>query len=199
MAIGTFAELQTALANLTDRSDLTARWPECIALCEAQMNRDLRVRQMLVRADAEITDEYSTVPTDFIGVRTFTLDGRSLTFIDQADIVDLDTAAGRPIAYSIVGGEIRYYPPPAGSYTAQLTYWARIPSLSVANPTNWLLTAYPDAYLYGSLVHAAIYLRDGELGSAGGQGYQAAIRAIRADDENQTFGDRRRLQRRSFT
>jgi hypothetical protein len=199
MAIGTYAELLSALANITDRADMTTRFPEHVALCEAQLNRDLRVRQMLVRADAEITDEYSTVPTDFMGVRTFTLDGKSLTFVDQADLVDLGTAEGRSTRYSIVGQEIRYYPPPAAGFTAQLTYWARIPALSTTNTTNWLLTSYPDAYLYGSLVHAAIYLRDADLGSAGGQGYQAAIRAIRADDENQTFGDRRRLQRRSFT
>ena len=39
MAIGTYAELQTAVANWLDRDDLTDRIPEFIALAEAKMNR----------------------------------------------------------------------------------------------------------------------------------------------------------------
>ena len=35
-----------------------------------------------------------------------------------------------------------------------------VTSLSVSNTTNWLLTAHPDAYLYGSLLEAAPYLMD---------------------------------------
>ena len=46
MAIGTFAELKTAIANWLDRDDLTARVPEFIALSEARINRALDVRQM---------------------------------------------------------------------------------------------------------------------------------------------------------
>ena len=44
MAIGTFAELKTATANWLDRSDLTDRIPEFIALAEARFNRVLRIR-----------------------------------------------------------------------------------------------------------------------------------------------------------
>ena len=43
MAIGTYAELKTAVANWLDRDDLTDRIPEFIALAEAKMNRNLRI------------------------------------------------------------------------------------------------------------------------------------------------------------
>jgi len=46
MAISTFAELKTAAANWLDRSDLTDRIPEFIALAEARFNRILRIRDM---------------------------------------------------------------------------------------------------------------------------------------------------------
>ena len=46
MAIGTYAELQTAVANWLDRDDLTARIPEFIALAEAKMNSNLRISLM---------------------------------------------------------------------------------------------------------------------------------------------------------
>jgi len=40
MAIGTYAELQTAVANWLDRSDLTDRIQEFIDLAEARINRN---------------------------------------------------------------------------------------------------------------------------------------------------------------
>ena len=47
MAIGTYSELQTAVANWLDRDDLTDRIQEFIALAEARMNRILRLAIML--------------------------------------------------------------------------------------------------------------------------------------------------------
>ena len=46
MAISTYSELQTAAANWLDRSDLSDRIPEFIALAEARFNRILRIRDM---------------------------------------------------------------------------------------------------------------------------------------------------------
>ena len=46
MAINTYATLQSSIANWLDRSDLTDRIPDFIALAEARINRVLRVRQM---------------------------------------------------------------------------------------------------------------------------------------------------------
>jgi predicted PurR-regulated permease PerM len=50
MAIGTYAELQTAVANWLDRGDLTERIKEFIGLAEARMNRVLRL-QLMVNID----------------------------------------------------------------------------------------------------------------------------------------------------
>ena len=50
MAIGTYAELQTAVANWLDRGDLTERVKEFIDLAEARMNRVLRL-QLMVNVD----------------------------------------------------------------------------------------------------------------------------------------------------
>ena len=47
MAIGTYAELQTAVANWLDRGDLTERVKEFIDLAEARMNRVLRLQLMV--------------------------------------------------------------------------------------------------------------------------------------------------------
>ena len=54
MAISTKAELHTAVANWLNRSDLTDRIPEFISLAEAGFNRNLRVRDMLVKARSKL-------------------------------------------------------------------------------------------------------------------------------------------------
>ena len=44
MAITTYAELKTAVANFLARSDLTDRIPEFISMAEARMGRELETR-----------------------------------------------------------------------------------------------------------------------------------------------------------
>src|SRR5688500_1318788 len=66
MAISTYTELQTAVANWLDRTDIAARVPEFIALAEAQMNRRLRVRQMVTRAEAALGSEFVEAPSDML-------------------------------------------------------------------------------------------------------------------------------------
>jgi hypothetical protein len=67
---------------------------------------------------------------------------------------------GPPTNYAITAGQIELLPTPDDTYEASIVYYGRIPALSVSNTTNWLLTEAPDTYLYGSLVHAAPYLKD---------------------------------------
>ena len=50
MALGTYTELKDAIADWLDRSDLTARIPDFIALAEARINRERRIRPMEVRS-----------------------------------------------------------------------------------------------------------------------------------------------------
>ena len=77
-----------------------------------------------------------------------------LELLDAAGV-----AVGRPRFWSLVGAELRYHPAPDREYTATLTYYVRIPALGDARPTNWLLVAHPDLYLFGSLKEAAPFLR----------------------------------------
>jgi len=74
-----------------------------------------------------------------------------------------DGATGQPQYYQIEGGNLVLSPAPDSDYSVKMVYHAKIPALSGSNPTNWLLTKYPDLYLYGSLVEAVIYTNDVEL------------------------------------
>jgi hypothetical protein len=69
-----------------------------------------------------------------------------------------DGFAGIPDVYTIVGSNLTVYP----STTADLslTYYAKLPALSAGNTSNWLLTRYPNMYLYAALLEAAPMLYD---------------------------------------
>lgn len=165
--ISTYAELQTALANWLDRSDLGDRIPEFITLAEARLNRVVRAPDMLARNDAFAIDgQYEDVPTGFLEVGRFVLLTSPVTVLEYLTPMEMAAArqgvnsAGKPRYYTVAGGSFEFLPSPAMSYTASLLYYARI--TPVASSWNWLATSHPDIYLYGALVAAEPYIRDDE-------------------------------------
>ena len=61
MAIATYSDLQTAIANFLARTDLTSQIPDFIKLAESRMSRELETRSQEKRVQATLTsgDEYS--------------------------------------------------------------------------------------------------------------------------------------------
>jgi len=193
MAITTYTELKSAVADWLNRSDLSSAIANFIALSETQTERNLRVRQMLTRSNASIDTKFSTVPADFLQARTFKLTSTSpiqpLEFAtdDQMDDLDAaDTAPSRPLYYSVVGNQLRVHPIPDSTYTAEMSYFAKIPRLSDSIPTNWLLTMAPDIYLYGALIQSAPYLKDDERINVWTTLYAAGLDALRVADQGAT-------------
>jgi hypothetical protein len=189
MALTTYTELRAAMGTVAIRSDMATYSADCITLAEAEFNRSLRVRRMIGRATATIDAQYSAVPLDFAGPRTFVVGDYALTYVtpDKADELALDTSfTGAVQAYTVVGSEFRYLPAPTASATATLTYWQRIPDLAT-NSTNWLLTTSPDVYLYGALIQFASIVQDERLGTWAGL-YQNAIAALKSADQTESLG-----------
>lgn len=166
MAISNYAELKSAVADWLNRADLTSAIPNFVALAEAKFNRDLRTRQQVKRAYATLTGQYIQLPTDWaegINLQLNVNPVRVLDFVttDQADRIKArrygDTDAD---AYTIVGSQLEVIPVVGDDTEIEMAYYAKVPALSDSNTTNWLLTEWPDLYLYGTLVHAAPYLRE---------------------------------------
>ena len=166
MAISNYAELKSAVADWLNRADLTSAIPNFVSLAEAKFNRDLRTRQQVKRAYATLSGQYIQLPTDWaegINLQLNVNPVRVLDFVttDQADRIKArrygDTNAD---AYTIVGSQLEVVPVVGDDTEIEMAYYAKIPALSDSNTTNWLLTQWPDLYLYGALVHAAPYLRE---------------------------------------
>lgn len=159
--------MKAAVADFMNRSDATSAIPSFITLAEAEINRKLRCRQMIARATAIVSDEFESVPADFAGSKSLDLDGTTHTIhLDYCAPDEIlwqkaqrTTVTGDPEMYSIQGADIQLFPAPTGAMTARMVYYRTIPALSGSRETNWLLTQYPDAYLYGSLSQAGMWLR----------------------------------------
>ena len=195
MALTTYAELKTSVGDWLNRTDLTTASPDFISLAEAQIERNLRTRQMIVRATALITTEYSAVPTDFLEVKSFKLDTNPVTPLGFETIDSMDTlavtyrSAAKPIFFTVVGEQFRYLPEPDTAYTGELIYYAKLSKLSTANTTNFLLTAAPDVYLYGALMQAAPYLQDDARIAVWASMYRAGLEEVtQADDRSSSTG-----------
>ena len=174
MAITTYSELSTAAANWLARADLTSRIPEFITLFEAKFNRDMRVPQQERRNESFIVDaEYVNVPTDFLELRAMfvTSSGERYPITQMPPAQESEfysSGSGVPRFVSVSGHTtadgtmaFRFAPPPGGTYTATIVYYAKLPALnSTTQTTNWLLTNHPDVYLYGTLLEAQGFIHN---------------------------------------
>ena len=64
MAITTYAELQTAIADWLNRADLDQKIPEFITLAESTLNDVLRASDMVTNSTVALTSGRATLPAD---------------------------------------------------------------------------------------------------------------------------------------
>jgi len=156
MSLSTYSDLVAAIGNWLNRSDLSARIPEFIALAEAEFNRRIRTMDMEQRAYATVSNAIA-LPSDFNGMAAIKVDETSVAFLPKNDFFRLElTGPAAPKFYTIADGQIFLTPTPT-SGNVTIDYYAKIPALTVSNPTNWMMTEHPDLYLFSSLVQAEFY------------------------------------------
>ena len=189
MAIGTYAELQTAVANWLDRDDLTARIPEFIALAEARMNRVLRIRLMEAKytASTVAAQRNYALPTSYIQMRNFQINTSPITPLQYVtpEIYDRlwgGSTDGTPQFYTIVAGEVQLGPLPASILTMEMLFYKKITALSGSNTTEAMLTDNPDVYLYGALLEAEPFIMNDERVGLWAQGFQRAVADLQEQD-----------------
>ena len=165
MALATYSDLKTSIANWLNRSDLTDEIADdFIKLTEADFNSKLRIRKMVAQTSFTIDSETEALPTGFLQVRDiYILNGNTkvpLTYTtpSQMDSTVGTSTTGLPNSFTILGDTFRFSPKPDATYTAFINYYKSFDALSDTTTTNYILTTHPAIYLYGSLFHAANFL-----------------------------------------
>lgn len=192
MAISTYSELKSSIADFLNRSDLTATIDTFIDLAESQMNRDIRHWEMenLVSGQQSQGDKYMQVPADWLETIRFQVTTGNISALELSSMASLadkrqnsNDQTGTPRFYSHVRGEFELFPTPDEDTDFELLYYQKIPALSDSSTTNWLLSYAPDVYLYGSLLHSAPYLKEDERVQVWAQLYSAAVVQLNAQSE----------------
>lgn len=183
MTISTYAELQTAVTNWLDRTDLSSRIVEFISLAESRINRDLAQVRM-AWSNTALTGTLSSrsiaLPTDFIeGAALFlTTNGsqqKLRPFING--VMALRTTNGSPLAWSVNGANIDLDCPCDQAHTFLFRYRVRW-QLSDSATTSWLLTNHPDLYLYATLAEACAFTQEEAGITVAEAKYKAAVNEI---------------------
>jgi hypothetical protein len=185
--ITNYATLQSAIADYLNRADLTAQIQTFIQFAEADLNTRLRSREMIVNATATSDGQFVALPPDWLeAINMMIVGGQSpLRYItpDEADTIIKAQTYTSTRFYSMTTGIIELVPPAVDDITIDMVYYGKIPALSTANTTNWLLTKAPDVYLYGALTHAAPFLMDDQRMGVFSQIYLARVQSLQ--DESQ--------------
>ena len=148
-----YTELKSTVESLTKYgADVEAVFPQAIQLAESVIFVDViplrNIKTVSLTAE-EGSDSY-ILPNDFAGLVSVSSRGYRVPRVDPTysrrqarSTIGLtkDTNTG----YTLDDGKIRVVP---YGYNVMLTYWRNEEPVSETNATNYILTNYPDVYLY---------------------------------------------------
>jgi len=194
MAINSYANLKTALANWLDRSDLTSRLDEFIELAEARFADDIRIRAMETTATQALTSGTRSyaLPTGYLQGRNFQINTDPITALEyitpeMMDRIWAGSATGRPRTYTIIGDNYHLGPAPDNADTLEITYYKEFTPLSGSATTNWIILNRPNLYLYACLLEAAPFLGNPEEASVWARYYSEALERLHEADARDRF------------
>lgn len=189
MTVTNYSELKTSIASFYKRNDLTSELDTFIDLCEASMQKRVKLLEFETTTTVSVTAGAGTLPTGFVGARTLSWEAdpeRVLRYVTPDRLTRINAGSPSQVNYyTITGTQIKFADDTDG--TLNITYMARFTPLSDSNTTNAILTNHPSAYLYGSLVHAAVYCKDPEGASGYATLFNAEMDEVVRDNQERKY------------
>jgi len=192
-----YATLKSNIAAFLARDDMTAQIPTFIDLAEARMSRELETRAQERRARATVPagQEFVSLPTDLRALRLIRTTGSPSIVLDYMTPEVLfanwpNASTGTPREYSVIGCEIVFRPIPDAEIVLELIYGEAaqaVTSLSDSQTTT-ILSRHPDAYLYGALAQAYVYLQDESRAQWFDSALSRTMQEVRKDMNRSRFG-----------
>lgn len=189
--ISDYADLLVTAGEYVGRNDFAHVFQRFVSLAELKINRQIRVADMEAQATVTVTDGSGPLPDDFLEARSVlagsgrVLRSRSIQALEETARECRET----PYAFAVKGRNVIVRPVWGGDLT--FDYYAKIPALSLQNPTNWLLEKAPDAYLYGVVEEISIWAKDAEGATAAAGIKNQLLSDLRRDDERARFSQNR--------
>lgn len=175
-----YEDLVLAVGEYLDRDDLVDLFPRFVLFAELRLDRELRISNSLAEGNFTPVSGVVTLPSDFASVAAAKMNYAPLRSMseDEAALYDV---AGYPVGYVIRDLTLTIYP--QASSDVFISYYRKIPALTLASPTNWLLTSAPDLYLWATCVEAATYAKDMDRGGVANQRFSDALETFKTNDQ----------------
>ena len=196
-----FGTLKAHIADTLNRDDLTSVIPQFVEFAMADLNRKLRVRQQMVRAQGNVFsgNDKIRLPANFLAMRNIQVNTDPIRGLEYATPERMDElrqsynggANGEPVYYTVMGDNIFVVPTPDGTYQLEIGYYRDIPTLTSDSDTNFLITDHPDLITYGSLMHSAPYLQDDSRLQVWATLYSTALEATMEANKRALFSGSR--------
>jgi hypothetical protein len=167
MSISNYGSLKSELSAYLFHQRLTTRYDNCTELFETAANSRLRVLPMEASVLLTTINGDVALPIDYITWRT--VKPTTTPYIDELDYVHPAYLPAtqhnrRPPLFTIEGNTFKARPANDTADAYEFHYYQKIPKLAGSDTnTNWLLTEYPNAYLFGVITELAAIMRNAEM------------------------------------
>lgn len=185
----TFATLKTEIADFVARNDLSSVVGTFIQLCEAEMQRKLKLLPFETTSQVTITAGSGSIPTGYAGWRAAWWSdnpNRLLTYVPPHELERIKASDPSYVNYyTVTGTALKTADDKTG--TLNVTHLTKFTPLSDSNTSNDILANHPAAYLYGSLVHFAAWDRDAQAAASYRALFEAECAQIKTDNADKKF------------
>lgn len=201
MAITSYGELKTAVANWMNRTDLEDRIPEFINIAAAKLNHGfgtdkfqvepVRIDAMIESADlSPDANGLAAKPTGFLEARRLYVNGDPNDTVEYLTPEDFWGRAGAsddgsPVFYTIEGSNFVFAPNGSG-YTVKLLYYKKFDAFSTDDDTNWLIDNYPFIYQSGALAEAYAYIEEPAMSQHWQAQFIQAVLGLQASSDRES-------------
>lgn len=165
MPLSDLASLKAEMRDwAVDRPDLVPKFQDCIDMCTNDLNKVLRTRRQ--QATSLLTPDSTgtaALPPDYLewrAVTSLTTPNVPLLPLTPEGMSETypDTYGGVPVHFAIQDDSIQVLPSSADQI--ELLYYRKIPYLTEAAPTNWVLQENPNLILLGAMKYVETYKRN---------------------------------------
>lgn len=195
MALDNFNNLKAAIKTWSHRDEIVGQLAnDCVTMAEQEIFfgiSPLRLTEMVEETIISASTRKLAFPDDMLELRNLSIEIDDCYYrlrnIPIQDIPDVDGDEDAPSAYAIASGFV-FDVTPDKAYNFKVEYYKKPAALSDAEPTNIVLTKYPNIYLFGGIAAAQMYAREEEIANEYTIKMRDVIVRANSDAENLAYG-----------
>lgn len=172
MALADYEGLRQKIINQSHRSDLDLQIDDFIQLAETEMraNPDESLKmnegEVITVLNTLTTTALLPLPVGYQKARSSNIKiGETLYSLEYRtpDQMRIRSGTGQPCFFTINANQIEFDVVPDIVYEVTFKYFAEFAPLTSSNTTNFVLTKYPNIYLYGCMAQVGSYTNEEQL------------------------------------